>query len=498
MSQPRLLIFVIAYQAEKTLVRTLERIPAEVFESYACEVLVVDDASKDRTFSIGRAYKKRHPEIPMHVLRNQRNQGYGGNQKVGYAFAIERGFDFVAMVHGDGQYAPEALPQLVGPLARDEADAVFGSRMMTPFGALKGGMPLYKYVGNKILTKAQNALLRSNLSEFHSGYRVYRVATLKALPLELNSNVFHFDTEIIIQLMNHQARILELAIPTFYGDEISRVNGLRYAKDVIWATLQNTAHRAGILYQRRFDTFPEHDSPYSLKLGYTSSDSLALDAVPDGAHVLDLGADPDGLARELVDKGCEVTVVPDVDGPLEFALSSQTHLLLLDVIEHVRDPEAFLHALREKFDHTDRTLILSTPNVAFFVQRLMLLFGQFNYGRAGVLDRTHTRLFTFRSMSRLLLDEGFDIQEVRGVPAPFPKALGDGMVGRLAVKLNEALIEVSPSLFAYQIFVVARCRPTTAFVLNNTLKASGVKPARLNGRAKRARPSKRKRAAPLA
>ena len=134
----------------------LERIPGTaVFDEYECEVLVVDDASEDRTFAIGRDYQDSHPEIPMTVLRNELNQGYGGNQKVGYAFAIRGGFDYVAMVHGDGQYAPEELPRLVGPLRRGEADAVFGSRMLTPFGALKGGMPLYKFVGNKILTFAR-------------------------------------------------------------------------------------------------------------------------------------------------------------------------------------------------------------------------------------------------------------------------------------------------------------------------------------------------------
>lgn len=493
MARQRLLIFVIAYQAERTLTKVLQRIPPEIFSSYACEILVVDDASKDRTFQIGRAYKKSHPDVVMTVLRNERNQGYGGNQKVGYTYAIERGFDFVAMLHGDGQYAPEALPMLTAPLANGEADAVFGSRMMSRFGALKGGMPLYKYVGNKILTKAQNTLLGSELSEFHSGYRIYRVATLAELPLERNSNEFHFDTEIIIQLLNHRSRIVEIPIPTYYGDEISRVNGMKYAKDVIWATLQNAAHRAGLLYQRRFDTQPDDNSHYDLKLGYTSSHSLALDAVPDGSRVIDVGAGPGGMAQELVDKGCTVAVVDqhpsaakgievlvqDLDAPLEFSIGDKSHLLMLDVIEHLKDPEKFLSRLRLKFDYTPRTLILTTPNVAFAVQRIMLLLGQFNYGKAGILDRTHTRLFTFRSLRRLLQDEGFVIEQIRGVPAPFPKVLGNGWLGRTAVRGNELLIRLSPTLFSYQIFVKAKCRPTTAFVLNNTMQASGVRATRV-------------------
>jgi glycosyltransferase involved in cell wall biosynthesis len=196
-AKPRILVFVIAYHAETTLRTVLERIPELMFERFDCEVLIVDDASEDRTFEIGCDYRDAHPDVPMTVLRNEYNQGYGGNQKVGYAFAHAHHFDYVAMLHGDGQYAPEELPKLVQPLVDGEADAVFGSRMMTRFGALQGGMPLYKFVGNNILTRAQNALLGSNLSEFHSGYRVYSVAALAKLPYRLNSNDFHFDTEII-------------------------------------------------------------------------------------------------------------------------------------------------------------------------------------------------------------------------------------------------------------------------------------------------------------
>ena len=119
--KPRLLVFVIAYHAEETLTPVLERIPRAIFDDYDCEVLVVDDASGTARSRSDGLYRSAHPEIPMTVLRNEYNQGYGGNQKVGYAFAIREGFDFVAMVHGDGQYAPEELPTLVAPLARRAA-----------------------------------------------------------------------------------------------------------------------------------------------------------------------------------------------------------------------------------------------------------------------------------------------------------------------------------------------------------------------------------------
>ncbi len=485
-SRPRLLIFVIAYQAEATLTAVLERIPRPVFADWDTEVLVVDDASADRTYEIGRAYRDAHPELPLVVLRNAYNQGYGGNQKVGYTYAIAKGFDVVAMVHGDGQYAPEELPRLLEPLRDGEADAVFGSRMMPPSGALKGGMPLYKFVGNRILTTFQNAVLGTDLSEFHSGYRLYRVATLKALPYQLNSNDFHFDTEIILQLVNAGARILELPIPTYYGDEISRVNGLAYAWNVAWATLQNAAHQAGILYQRRFDVGPTNDvSHYTAKLDYASSHTFALESVPAKARVLDLGAGPGPLAEALLAKGCSLTLVDQAvreapapakvlvrdlnDDPLDIELQDIDVILLLDVVEHLKDPERFLAALRRHFDYRTRTVVLTTPNVAFIIQRLMLLFGQFNYGKAGILDRTHTRLFTFRSFVQLLRDAGLRIRRVRGVPAPFPKALGDNFLARTALAINQALILLSKSLFAYQIFVEAETTPDVAFVLADTV-----------------------------
>ncbi len=488
----RLLIFVISYYAENTLRQVLDRIPRSIFDDYASEVLVVDDGSEDRTFAIGREYQEAHPELRMTVLRNSFNQGYGGNQKVGYSYAIREGFDYVAMVHGDGQYAPEELPRLVAPLRRGDADAVFGSRMMSRLGAIKGGMPLYKFVGNKILSRIQNGLLGTRFSELHSGYRVYSTIALRRIAFLLNSNDFHFDTEIIIQLVNANQRVVELPIPTYYGGEISRVNGLRYAKNVLVATLQNTAHRAGLLYQRRFDpvTQGQPNTHYDLKLGYPSSHSYALAAVREGARVLDIGSGPGGFARELLRKGCRVAVVDqhstdltdpkvpvfhqDLDAALTFDPNEYEYLLLLDVIEHLKNPELFLERLRTGFDWPTKTLVLTTPNIAFVAQRLMLLFGQFNYGKAGILDRTHTRLFTFRSLNRLLRDAGFRIKEVRGVPAPFPKVLGNGPLGRAAVWANVALIRASRTLFSYQVFVVAESTPDVDFVLRDAKARSSL------------------------
>ena len=483
----RLSILIVAYNAESTLAPVLDRLPPAVLSDYDCEVLVVDDASDDSTFEHGLRYRQSHADLPLTVLRNRSNQGYGGNQKVGSTYAIQEGFDIVALVHGDGQYAPEELPSLLAPLVDGTVDAVFGSRMLLRGAARRGGMPLYKLVGNKMLSWAQNALSGAHLSEWHSGYRLYRVSTLASVRYALNSNDFGFDTEIILQLLNAGARITERAIPTYYGDEIRSVNGLRYARQVMAASLGNALHRRGLVHQRRFEPVAvgnDRYDRYDLKLGYPSSHSWALDAVPDGARVLDLGADPGGLASELAAKGCPTAVV-DIVAPTQMTPGVVTHVadlneelslpiedfdyyLMLDVIEHLKDPEAFLDGLRARLDDSPRTLIITTPNIGFIVPRLMLLFGQFNYGQTGILDRTHTRLFTFRTLRRLMRDAGFQIQVVKGIPAPIPKAIGDSVLSRTLLWLNQALIRISPGLFSYQIFVIATVTPDVAYVLAST------------------------------
>jgi glycosyltransferase involved in cell wall biosynthesis len=255
--RPRLLILIAAYNAQGTLGDVVARIPRSLTELVEVEILVIDDCSQDATLQCCHELESRGAAFcPLHVLSNAVNQGYGGTQKIGYRYALREGFDAVALLHGDGQYAPECLPELIAPVIRGEADAVFGSRMLVGGAALRGGMPLYKFVGNHILTALQNALMRSRLSEFHSGYRIYSVAALGSIPFELNAQGFHFDTEIIIQLMIARRTIRELAIPTFYGDEICYVNGLGYAWNVMKQTCFARLQMLHLCYDRKYDCAP--------------------------------------------------------------------------------------------------------------------------------------------------------------------------------------------------------------------------------------------------
>lgn len=490
LSGRRVLIFIVAYNAERTLASVLNRIPPELRRPEV-EVLVIDDSSRDATFTAGLEYNNPTPELKITILRTPENQGYGGNQKLGYRFAIDNGFEVVAMVHGDGQYAPEKLSDLLGPLIDGKADAVFGSRMIDKKAALEGGMPLYKWVGNQVLTGFQNAVLRTRLSEFHTGYRLYSVDALRQIPFERNANDFHFDTEIIIQFVLKKLRIAELPIPTFYGDEICHVNGLRYAWDVFRTMCRAKLHQMYMFYDRKFDVGIAEET-YELKIGYPSSHSLAIEQVRPGATLLDVGCGPGLVAEELAKKARHVTGIEqfaprrspssnvefhewDLDvHELPVEVSRYDQIFMLDIIEHLLDPETFMERLRGATGGSRSEVILTTANIGFIVTRLMLLLGSFRYGKAGILDRTHTRLFTFSSLRELMEQAGYKILEVRGIPAPFARAIGINWASRALAVVNQTLIRVSPGLFSYQIFIRAKAQPSVKHLLKETVESSNV------------------------
>ncbi len=229
-------ILVVAYNAESTIEKTLSRIPRE-FGNQITSILISDDKSQDLTHKYALNFAK-YSSYPVEVIVQPINLGYGGNQKFGYSWALNNKWDIVVLLHADGQYAPEFLSEIVKPFSNSTVGAVFGSRMMNKKNALTGGMPLYKWVGNQILTKIQNKLTGQNFSEWHSGYRAYRLEVLKQVDLNKLDNGFRFDTQIILELLKLKASIVEVPIPTFYGDEVSHVNGIKYARQIIWDTIK--------------------------------------------------------------------------------------------------------------------------------------------------------------------------------------------------------------------------------------------------------------------
>ena len=472
MGKRRILVFIVAYNAERTLESVIRRIPTSL-AAHDTHILVIDDSSRDRTFERARALED--APFPLIALCNPVNQGYGGNQKIGFHYAVKERFDAVALLHGDGQYAPECLPDLFAPVLAGEADAVFGSRMMTPGGARRGGMPLYKRIGNRVLTTIQNRVLHTSLSEFHTGYRVYAVTALARIPFDRNTNDFHFDTEIIIQLLRASFRIKEVPIPTHYGEEVCHVDGFAYALNVVRATIVSRVQDLGILYERKYDVTGGADlhDLYRATWGFESPQTLTLERVRAGGKVLAVGSASAHMAPALRDKGCEVTVLDtDLDEGLPVAAGAFDYVLLLDVIEHARSPEAVADAVRGSAGAHGAAVLVSTANVAFLIPRLMLLLGYFHYSARGILDLTHTRLFTFRALRDLFEQAGYRIEEIRGIPAPFPLAFGNRPWARALLVANRWLIRLSRSLFSYQIFMVVRPAPSLGSLLDSAIATS--------------------------
>ncbi len=471
----RIGIFIVAYNALTTLNNVLKRITPEVWRNVE-QVIVFDDASQDATYELVVGIKAMTNLPKLRVLKHARNLGYGGNQKAGYRYFIEQGFDIVVLLHGDGQYAPELLSHMYAPLVRGEADAVFGSRMMKDFGGpLKGGMPMYKYLGNRILTAFENRALGLNLSEFHSGYRAYNVHALAQIKLDKLTDDFHFDTEIIIKLHHQNYRIKEVPIPTFYGDEICRVNGLKYAKAVVRAVHRYAETARAV---RSHPEYEEYFVPYAIKRSRYSLHYYASRLVGTGQRVLEIGCGDGSFGRQMTRAGNAVTGVDSalkvaeeagyeelIELDLERGLDAMSPLksrqferiVMLDRMEDLCDPANLLEDCRRLL-HGRGKLIVSVPNAANFTVRLMILFGMFEYSDRGILDWKHLRFYTHKTVRKTLESHGFQVTASHFTVIPLERlvsvAPGNWLLrsGTFILRLANVVL---PGLFAYEVIMVA-------------------------------------------
>jgi glycosyltransferase involved in cell wall biosynthesis len=242
--QPKVVVVMPARNAALTVEATLAAIPA----AFADEIILVDDKSTDNTVELARS-------LPIHVIWHPHNVGYGGNQKTCYLEALQRGADIVIMLHPDGQYDPEILPRMAQPIIDGEADMVLGSRFAEPGGALAGGMPKWKFVANRFLTTVENAVMGTELSELHTGYRAYSRELLLTVPFLRNSLDFSFDSEMIFQAEHFGFRVREVPTATRYFADASSV-GLKasivYGLKTLWTACRYVLHRRGVLRSRKF------------------------------------------------------------------------------------------------------------------------------------------------------------------------------------------------------------------------------------------------------
>ena len=474
----RIGILIVAYNAATTLAKVFRRIPALVWQNVE-EVVVFDDASQDETFELALGYLHVNPNAKLKVFKNQQNQGYGGNQILGYRYFMEKGFDIVVLLHGDGQYAPEILAHMYHPLVTGQAEAVFGSRMMKEFGGpLKGGMPLYKYVGNKILTFFENRALNLNLTEFHSGYRAYDLHALRCIDFSKMTHDFHFDTEIIIKLQHQRFRIHEIPIPTYYGDEICYVNGMKYAEDVVKAVYR---YRSAVNGAHCYPEFAEYFHHYALKDAPYSSHYYAARLAGSNNRILDVGCGEGFFAEHLRNNDNEVTGIDALETPIHAEamrdyyqadlqlgltpVASQLRgqefdkVLILDVLEHLNHPERTLRDVLPLLRPSGGAVVVSVPNVANIFVRLNLLFGRFDYADRGIMDRTHVHFYTRKSARQLLESNGYRIVSEHFSIIPLDRGLRvkpQGPIDKLGSSILKVLTSIFPTLFGYQIILEAK------------------------------------------
>lgn len=463
-------LFIIAYNAENHIKKTIERIPPSIRENIS--IYIIDDSSKDNTITVAQNTIQELNLKNAVVMKTPCNQGYGGNQKIGYTYAIKQGFDYAIMLHADGQYPPEFLHKIIEQFDDETVAAVFGSRMITKYEALKGGMPLYKWVGNQVLTKIENWIMKSNLSEFHSGYRAYNLHEIKKLPFLLNSNNFHFDTDIIIQLLANKMRIIEVPMPTHYGDEVCHVNGMKYFWNCLKSVITFRLHKIGIFYQPNFDIKTPEIRTYNLKNSPTSLHYHVVHKLPWNKNddIIDLGAN-DGRLTKIISHHVNSATAVDWEKPnatdivcLETDLNTNfkdtlgekkyNKVIALDIIEHLYNPEnamAQINAIMK----TGGKLYISTANISYFIMRLTHLIGWFDYGKKGILDKTHHRLYTINSFCRLLKNSGFTIEKIVGFGPPIADEISNKGILKYIDSFSNLLAKMWPSLFSFNFLCIA-------------------------------------------
>ncbi len=239
----RVCVVMPAYNAGRTLAQTV----AEIDRAIADDIIVVDDASRDDTVEVAHG-------LGLHCLVHPRNRGYGGNQKTCYAEALSRGADIVVMVHPDYQYSPRLIPAMASMIASGHFDCVLGSRILG-VGALRGGMPLWKYVANRVLTASENILLGYTLAEYHTGYRAFSRRLLETLPLDRNSEDFVFDNQMLAQAIWYGFQVGEISCPTRYFAEASSIDfrrSVKYGFGVLGTALEFRLARWGLRPSRLF------------------------------------------------------------------------------------------------------------------------------------------------------------------------------------------------------------------------------------------------------
>ncbi len=451
---------IVACDAEGHLGALLERLPRECTEDPRYGLLVLGDAAAGSVDAAARWLSDRGVGNAT-VLRNAVSQRDGGIQKLGYRYAIEAGFDLVILLRGDGAQPPAEIPRLVEAFERTGADVVLGTRR-----------PAVRH----LFTALENLITGHRLGG-ETGFRAYAVPFLRSIPFEIATNDAHFDTEILLQALTVGARIEEIELPAGEVGEVQPGPGLRHAARSLASAAVYRMHHWGMLCSLKYRNRSAGRYRSKTWMPYSShARALAVVGREAPCTLLDLGCGPGHVAKRCEEMGVRVTGIdreePQPGSMTEFHARDFEReslpvdpfgfdmVLMLDVVEHLASPEDFLLGLRNESRRSTAEpaarVVLTTPNVAFAAVRLNLLFGRFNYAERGILDISHKRLFTRRSLLATLDECGYRLERLEGIGVPFEAVVG-GRLGRFLGVVADVLARGWPSLFAFQFLVL--CRP---------------------------------------
>ncbi len=488
---PRALALIVV-EAERDLETLLSRVVRGYVNDPRWHFLCVCGASSSSSAQAAARRLRAERVDNADILRSPVNQGLGGYQKLGFRYAIEAGFDLVVKPGGYGESASELLPRFLEAFESTGADVILGSPARDSPKAKSGGVRYRKHAVSRALTLFQSLITGRRLGDYQSGFRAYSNAFLRSVPFEINTNDLHFDTEILLQALNVGAAIEELDVPHPRRGEAVRGRGLGYAASELRATAAYRMHQFGMLCSLKYRQLGSDRYRDKTWVPYSShAEALKIVRRTAPRSLLDLGCGPGHVGRLCEAMGVRVTGI-DRESPLPDSLTDfhrwdleQTPLpvdalsfdmvLMLDIIEHLANPEDFLVSLRGSSERSasdqPARVVITTPNIAFASIRLNLLLGRFNYAERGILDITHKRLFTRRSLLTTLEDCGYRIEQLRGIGAPFDAVMG-GRSGRFLGIVSGALSRVWPSLFAFQFLVVCRPLPGARQLLSESQQLS--------------------------
>jgi methionine biosynthesis protein MetW len=464
------LVIINPYLGNRALKQTLESVPERLLPLVE-EIAVFVNAS-DRVEGDEPADPRGRPIWnKLRIYRNPRDYAYGDNLKSCFDYAIERAFDYVVLLRGDGRHDPSRLPLFLLTALEHSPGAVLAQRSLRLGRMQAGWFDLVRLVGYRAVAAFEQLILQMNLADYHAGYRLLTTDVIRRIPYQLNEPDYLFDLQLLIQIRCLGVDIRTVQVPDFHDPGLGGTDLAWYALRAAWISV---AYRLHQLHVKRDGAYlVDLGVRYQLKRNRLSSHMQILDSIKPGSRVLDLGCGQSLLAEEYAGKGVTLVGVDeipaeqvssaihqyfrtDLEQPLELPFGRDfDYVILSDVIEHIRNRDAMMHLLRRHLKLGGR-LIISTGNIAIWFYRLSLLLGRFEYGPRGILDQTHVHLFTLDSFRRFVEKSGYRIIETAVTPLPFELVFSSTGRSRTLDRITQwyhYLSRLWPGLFAYQFII---------------------------------------------